>query len=106
MYGDDFPVEYWKELAEKRREALEASLLENEDLHTSLNLVEEEKSFLAHERDGLKEMAVQAEELAKIVSGLITDDAEESEESDDESEDKPSEDENKDTTAINTLSDL
>eukprot|EP00092_Neocalanus_flemingeri_P022882 GFUD01024809.1.p1 GENE.GFUD01024809.1~~GFUD01024809.1.p1 ORF type:complete len:215 (-),score=89.46 GFUD01024809.1:218-862(-) len=92
MYGDDFPVEYWKELAEKRREALEASLLENEDLHTSLNLVEEEKSFLAQERDGLKEMAEQAEELAKIVNGLVTDDAEESDESDNESEDKPSDD--------------
>ena len=42
MYADEYPVEYWKELAEKRREALEESLLENEELHTSLNMVEEE----------------------------------------------------------------
>ena len=90
MYAEEFPAGYWKELAEKRREALEMSLLENEELHTSLNLVEEEKSFLAQERDGLKEMAEQAEELAKIVKGLVTDDDEEVEDSDEENEDKPS----------------
>ena len=90
MYAEEFPPSYWKELAEKRREALEMSLLENEELHTSLNLVEEEKSFLAQERDGLKEMAEQAEELAKIVKGLVTDDDEEVEDSDEENEDKPS----------------
>ena len=90
MYAEEFPPEYWKELAEKRREALEMSLLENEDLHTSLNLVEEEKSFLVQERDSLKEMAEQAEELAKIVKGLVTDDDEEK--SDNESEEKPTND--------------
>jgi len=89
MYEEEYPAEYWRELAEKRREALEQSLLENEELHTSLNMVEEEKSFLAQERDGLKEMAEQAEELAKIVKGLVTTDDEE-EESDDESEANPS----------------
>jgi len=91
MYEEEFPAEYWRELAEKRREALEQSLLENEELHTSLNMVEEEKSFLAQERDGLKEMAEQAEELAKIVKGLVATDDDE-EESDDESDDKPSDD--------------
>jgi len=89
MYGEDYPAEYWKELAEKRREALEMSLLENEELHTSLNMVEEEKSFLAQERDSLKEMAEQAEELAKIVKGLVTEDEDEADESEDEEEDKP-----------------
>ena len=34
MYQEEHPPEYWKELAEKTREALEASLLENEELHT------------------------------------------------------------------------
>merc|ERR1712203_176559 len=44
MYGEEEPdLEYWKQLAEKRREALETSLLENEELHTSLTMVEEEK---------------------------------------------------------------
>merc|ERR1712098_843005 len=51
MYQEEYPPEYWKELAEKTREALEASLLENEELHTSLGLVEEEKSALIQERD-------------------------------------------------------
>ena len=76
MYGEeeDLPVEYWKELAEKRREALEASLIENEELHTSLGLVEEEKAALEEERDELKVMANQAEELAKIVKGLMSED--------------------------------
>ena len=42
MYGEEeeLSAEYWKDLAEKRREALEASLIENEELHTSLGLVE------------------------------------------------------------------
>ena len=76
MYGEEeeLPVEYWKELAEKRREALEASLIENEELHTSLGLVEEEKAALEEERDELKVMANQAEELAKIVKGLMSED--------------------------------
>jgi len=56
MYGeeDDLPAEYWKELAEKRREALEASLIENEELHTSLGLVEDEKAALKEENDELR----------------------------------------------------
>lgn len=91
MYAEEYPAEYWKELAEKRREALEMSLLENEELHTSLNMVEEEKSFLEQERDGLKEMAEQAEELAKIVKGLVTSDNEDAvEDSEEEDDDTPS----------------
>jgi len=91
MYADEYPAEYWKELAEKRREALEASLLENEELHTSLNMVEAERSFLEQENDGLKEMAEQAEELAKIVKGLTaTDDEEEEENSEEDDDETPS----------------
>ena len=93
MYADEYPPGYWKELAEKRREALEASLLENEELHTSLNLIEAEKSFLEQENDGLKEMAEQAEELAKIVKGLTaTDDEEEADESEEDDDKTPSDD--------------
>ena len=77
MYEEEHNPEYWRELAEKTREALEASLLENEELHTSLNLVEEEKSALVQERDELRDMAKQAEELAAIVKGLVDDDEEE-----------------------------
>merc|ERR1712029_189873 len=91
IYQEEYPPEYWKELAEKTREALEASLLENEELHTSLGLVEDEKSALIQERDELKEMAKQAEELAKIVKGIVTDDDDEGNEesdSDEEEEDQ------------------
>jgi len=78
MYGEEEPdIDYWKQLAEKRREALETSLLENEELHTSLSAVEEEKEAVERERDNLKEMAEQAEELAKIVKSLVPDDDEE-----------------------------
>ena len=77
MYEEEQSPEYWRELAEKTREALEASLLENEELHTSLNLVEEEKSALVQERDELRDMAKQAEELAAIVKGLVDDEDEE-----------------------------
>ena len=80
MYGEEHPPEYWKELAEKTREALEKSLVENEELHTSLTLVEEEKDALKEENEGLREMAAQAEELAKIVKGLTAEDSDTDEE--------------------------
>ena len=72
------------------REALETSLLENEELHTSLSAVEEEKEAVERERDNLKEMAEQAEELAKIVKSLVPEDEDSEEEggSDEEEEEK------------------
>jgi geminin len=74
MYGTEDPgLDYWKALAERRREALEESLVENEELHTSLNMVEEEKTAVEKERDNLKEMAEQAEALAEIVKSLVPD---------------------------------
>ena len=89
MYGEEHPPEHWKELAEKTREALEKSLVENEELHTSLTLVEEEKDALKEENEGLREMAAQAEELAKIVKGLTAEDSEtDEEEVDDEDNDE------------------
>jgi len=45
-YNEEFPADYWKELAEKRREALDISLTENEELHTSLASMKEEKELL------------------------------------------------------------
>lgn len=76
MYGEEPGLDYWKELAEKRREALETSLLENEELHTSLSMEKEEKGLVERERDNLREMAEQAEELAKIVKSLVTEESE------------------------------
>ena len=88
MYKEEYPPEYWRELAEKTREALEKSLIENEELHTSLTLVEEEKEALKEENEGLKEMAKQAEELAKIVKGLTEDDDNSEEETETEDEEQ------------------
>ena len=95
MYGEEHPPEYWRELAERTREALEASLLENEELHTSLSLVEEEREALVRERDELRDMAKQAEELAKIVKGLVTDDDDQDDDAEesDEGEEEDSEEE-------------
>jgi len=94
MYGEEEPdIDYWKQLAEKRREALETSLLENEELHTSLSAVEEEKEAVERERDNLKEMAEQAEELAKIVKSLVPDDDEDNSEEDGGSGDEEEEEE-------------
>ena len=96
MHGEEEPdIEYWKQLAERRREALESSLLENEELHTSLTAVEEEKELVARERDNLREMAEQAEELAKIVKSLVPeeDSEEEAEEGDDKAESDEAEEE-------------
>merc|ERR1711874_19359 len=90
MYSEEFPPDYWKELAEKRREALDSSLAENEELHASLSQLEEERETLRKERDSLREMAQQAEQLAKIVKTLV-DDGEEAGTREDESEDSSTE---------------
>jgi len=82
MYADqdDLPLQYWKDLAEKRREALEESLTENECLHTSLSLLEEEHEKVKEEADTYRSLAEQAQELAKILNGVVSDDDEEDEE--------------------------
>jgi len=79
MYAneDDLPLEYWKDLAEKRREALEESLTENECLHTSLSLLEEEHEKVKEEADTYRSLAEQAQELAKILNSVVSDDDEE-----------------------------
>lgn len=91
MYTDEYPPDYWKELAEKRREALDSSLAENEELHASLSQLEEEKTSLIQERDSLREMAEQAEQLAKIVKTLVGDDDGDDADTDDCQEDEASE---------------
>jgi len=75
MYGaeDDLPVEYWRDLAEKRREALEVSLTENESLHNSISLLEEENEKIKEEAESYKTMAEKASELADILKGVISD---------------------------------
>ena len=92
-----FPTNLKSPINLPSREALETSLLENEELHTSLSAVEEEKEAVERERDNLKEMAEQAEELAKIVKSLVPDDDEDNSEEDGGSgdeEEKEKEDQN------------
>merc|ERR1712126_202207 len=97
MYAEEYPPEYWKELYEKTREALETSLVENEELHTSIGLIEEEKLALIEEKDALKDMVKNADELAKILSSVMSDEEEsegssaDEEESDDSCDDEEEE---------------
>eukprot|EP00088_Acartia_fossae_P018595 TRINITY_DN20741_c0_g1_i1.p1 TRINITY_DN20741_c0_g1~~TRINITY_DN20741_c0_g1_i1.p1 ORF type:complete len:238 (-),score=96.11 TRINITY_DN20741_c0_g1_i1:327-1040(-) len=86
LYGaeEDLPLEYWKDLAEKRREALETSLQENEELHTSLSLLEEENQRIQEEKETYKGLAEQAEELAKIINGVVSDSEDEKDEEEDD----------------------
>ena len=86
MYAEEYPPEYWKELYEKTREALETSLVENEELHTSIGLIEEEKSALIEEKDALKDMVKNADELAKILNSVMSDEEESEGSSEDEEE--------------------
>jgi len=79
MYGkeEDLPIEYWKDLAEKRREALEVSLTENESLHNSVSQLEEEVERIKEEAEAYKSIAEQAHELANILKGIESDNEEE-----------------------------
>jgi len=97
MYGaeEDLPLSYWKDLAEQRREALDASLHENEELHTSLSLLEEENAKINEEKEEYKSMAEKAQELAKILTSAIGDSEDETEE---ETETEPQGEGDKDST--------
>ncbi|XP_021363107.1 geminin-like isoform X1 [Mizuhopecten yessoensis] len=97
MVNEDIPENYWRDLAERRREALNESLNENEQLH---NEVDE----LRNENEKLTNMASQAEYFAGVIQELVgvseesedkSDDQEEEEEQD--SCDKDKESENNDT---------
>lgn len=70
MVQDEVPEEYWKDLAEQRRIALNETLEENEKLHVENRSLKEENGALKDEVDGLKEMAGQAEYFANIVKLL------------------------------------
>lgn len=91
MYGavEDLPIEYWKDLAEKRREALENSLHENEELHTSLSFLEEENEKLTVEKDTFKSLAERAEELVKILNSIVSSDDEDDENGADQDQPQP-----------------
>jgi len=64
---DDAPLEYWKRLAESRREALEETLSENEALHQRIADLEEENRTM-------DEMVQQAKSMAELISSLAAED--------------------------------
>ncbi|XP_068213246.1 geminin-like [Palaemon carinicauda] len=72
------PAEYWEELAEKRREALEETLIENEKLAEENKCLKEEVAQLKEENKLLDEMVKEAKELAELVEGITSENGEES----------------------------
>ncbi|XP_003744862.1 geminin [Galendromus occidentalis] len=67
MLRDDATEDYWKQLAEERRLALEKALEENQRLHENMEVLEAENKHL-------QKIADQCAELADIVKTLTADD--------------------------------
>ncbi|CAN7987276.1 unnamed protein product [Ixodes hexagonus] len=65
LVKDEVPAQYWKELAEQRRIALEKALKENEDLHEQLELLTEENKHL----QTIADQALPLAELLKDLTG-------------------------------------
>lgn len=61
MFSETVSLEFWKQLAEERRVALEEALKENEELTEKLEKLEKEN------RD-LEEMVEQAKQLAEMIN--------------------------------------
>lgn len=66
MVKDEVPVEYWKDLAEQRRIALENALKENEELHEQVELLQAENEHLQK----LADQALPLAELFKEVASM------------------------------------
>lgn len=66
MLRDEASIEYWKQLAEERRTALEKALQENEKLYEDIGILEAENKHL-------QKMADHCVELANIVKTLSQD---------------------------------
>uniref|UniRef100_UPI00358E1992 geminin n=1 Tax=Myxine glutinosa TaxID=7769 RepID=UPI00358E1992 len=73
MVQEPASVEYWAQLAEQRRIALEDTLLENERLMADLVLKEAELERLRQENEELAELAAKASYLADVVEKLSED---------------------------------
>ncbi|XP_060073405.1 uncharacterized protein LOC132553194 [Ylistrum balloti] len=81
MVNEEIPENYWRDLAERRREALDESLNENEQLHSE---IEE----LRNENEKLTKMASQAEYFADVIQELVgVSEEKETKESEEKSED-------------------
>ncbi|XP_050700396.1 geminin-like [Eriocheir sinensis] len=67
---DSPPAKYWEALAEKRKEALEETLVENKELHDKNKKLESEISELKEENKLLEEMVDEAKQLAALVQSI------------------------------------
>lgn len=72
LTSDTAPSEYWEELAEKRREALEETLVENKALHETNKMLETKVSELKEENTLLQGLVDEAKELAQMVETLTS----------------------------------
>ncbi|KAG7173363.1 geminin-like [Homarus americanus] len=70
LTSDTAPPEYWEALAEKRRAALEESLIENQSLHEENKTLKHEVQQLKQENRLLEEVAGEAKHLALLVESL------------------------------------
>lgn len=92
MVQDEIPADYWKDLAEARRAALEEALIENKELHEKLSQLEMEK-------DALSELASHADYFASVLkkainyddSGIVADETINSQGQDDTEDDEEEE---------------
>ncbi|XP_033738670.1 geminin-like [Pecten maximus] len=85
MVNEEIPENYWRDLAERRREALDESLNENEQLHGEID-------ELRNENQKLEKMASQAEYFAGVIQELVgVGEETEAEDSEDKSEDQEEE---------------
>ncbi|XP_014662606.1 PREDICTED: geminin-like [Priapulus caudatus] len=78
MCQEEVPLEYWKQLAEQRRDALEEALKENEELHEKNQAIGEELSGLNSENENLRieyeqrieELVTQADYFSTMIKTL------------------------------------
>jgi len=94
LTSDTAPPEYWKVMAEKRREALDSTLVENKELHQENQSLKVEVKELKQENALLEEMVNDAKQLAELVQTIT--EAEDASES--ETEERSELDQSKETT--------
>jgi len=70
LTSDNAPPEYWKVMAEKRREALDSTLTENKQLHQENISLKVEVKELKQENALLEEMVNDAKQLAELVQTI------------------------------------
>jgi len=70
LTSDIAPPEYWKVMAEKRREALDSTLTENKQLHQENLSLKVEVKELKQENALLEEMVNDAKQLAELVQTI------------------------------------